>query len=342
MNSIERIMATLQGEPTDRRAISLTLSLYGARLTSCDLQAYYTDPGAYARGQAAVRDIFQPDVLFAPFALPLLGAAFGSEVRFFDDHPPNLRRPAISSADEIDRLDVPDVDGHPQLIYFRETVRLMATECGRETPIAAIALSPIDLPAMIMGIESWLETLLFDKEGVERILDITVPHFVQWANALLADGATCIVLPVPFTNPKIVPRPTAREIAVPAMRRAFEQVNGPLIMHHVGARMNPFLDLFEDMPNVVAFCVDSQDDLAESRKIIGREPTLMGNIDGPSLHMRNAGDIREECLAILRSRRGDPRFVLASSASDIDYHTPPENIHAFREAVEEFSRECAK
>ena len=46
MNSMERILATLAGEPTDRRAISLTLPLYGARLTSCDLRTYYTDPGA--------------------------------------------------------------------------------------------------------------------------------------------------------------------------------------------------------------------------------------------------------------------------------------------------------
>lgn len=342
MNNMERIQATLAGEPIDRRAVSLTLSLYGARLTSCDLREYYTNPSAYARGQSAVREIFQPDVLFAPFALSLLGAAFGSEVRFFDDHPPNLARTAIPSVREIDRLEVPDVNENPQLTYFRESLRLMAEECGREIPVAAVALSPVDLPAMILGIESWLETLLFDKEGARRILDITTPHFIQWVNALLSDGAACIVLPVPFTNPKIVPRATARDIAVPAMRVAFEQVKGPMILHHVGARINPYLDLLMDMSNVAAFCVDSQDDLAESRKIVGPGPTLMGKIDGPSLHTRDAANVREECLSVLRDRRDDPRFILASSAADIDFHTPPENIHAFREAAEEFSREDAE
>ncbi len=342
MNGMERLLATLAGKPTDRHAVSLTLSLYGARLTSCDLHAYYTDPHAYARGQAAVRETFQPDILFSPFALPLLGAAFGSDVRFFGDHPPNLARTAIPSAREADLLEVPDVDEHPQLFYFRESVRLMAAECGQETPIAAICLSPVDLPAMIMGITPWLETILFDPEGIQRILDITLPHFVRYANALLSDGATCIVLPVPFTNPMIVPRPIARKIAVPAMNEAFEQLNGPVILHSTGAKMNPFLNLLVGMPNVVAFCVNRQDDLAESRKALGPEPTLLGKIDGPSLHTRNAADIREECLSILRSRHGDPHFILASSAADIDYHTPPENIHAFREAAEEFAREGAK
>ena len=78
MNSIERISATLQGKPTDRRAVSLLLPLYGARLTDCKPSKYYTDAAAYARGQSAVRETFQPDVLFGPFAVALEGAAFVS------------------------------------------------------------------------------------------------------------------------------------------------------------------------------------------------------------------------------------------------------------------------
>ena len=337
MNGMERILATLAGESTDRRAVCLTLSLYGARLTSCDLRSYYSDPDAYARGQAAVWETFQPDVLFSPFALPLLGAAFGSEVRFFADQAPSLEQPAISSAAEIDSLAVPDIDEHPRLLYFRESVRLMATARGQETPVAAICLSPVDLPAMIMGSEAWLETLLFDTQGVQRILDITIPHFVQYANALLSDGATCIVLPAAFANSMLLPRRTAIEIVVPAMCEACKRLHGPIVLHHGGARMTPCLDLLLDIPNVVAFCIDNRDDLDEARKTIGTTFTLMGNLDGPTLLTRNATDVRKECVSILDNRRDDSRFILASSAADIDYHTPQENIHAVRRAAEEFS-----
>ena len=61
MNSMERIQAALAGKPVDRRAIAPVLGLYGARLTNCPLDQYYTDPAAYARGQSAVRETFQPD-----------------------------------------------------------------------------------------------------------------------------------------------------------------------------------------------------------------------------------------------------------------------------------------
>ncbi|MCP4414546.1 MAG: uroporphyrinogen decarboxylase, partial [Gammaproteobacteria bacterium] len=37
MNSRERVLAAFHGKPMDRRAVSLVLSLYGARLTQCEL-----------------------------------------------------------------------------------------------------------------------------------------------------------------------------------------------------------------------------------------------------------------------------------------------------------------
>ena len=334
MNSIERVRATVEGRPVDRRAFSMTLSLYGARLTTCDLHDYYTDPAAYARGQAAVREAFEPDVLLGPFVLPFLGEAFGSRVRFHEDSLPTLKTPAISAAGEIDRLATPNVETHPRLLYMRETVRRLATEHGRDVPVAAVALSPMDLPAMILGVGDWLQALLFDPEHARRVLDVTVPHFIQWMNALFADGATFVILPAAFVNSRIVTREIAQEIAAPALRAAFADVRGSIVLHHAGARMGAFLDLLAGLPNVVAFCIDGSDDPKEARGMIGAEPLLMTGPEGPRLLGRSAEGIRAECVAILRERRDDPRFILSTCAADIDMQTPPENIRAFREAVE--------
>ncbi len=96
MRSLDRVLATIDAQPTDRRAVSLTLSLYGAGLTGCPLTRYYNDPGEYALGQARALETIGPDILFGPFALPLEGEPFGSEVRIFDDQAPGqeLRKDA--------------------------------------------------------------------------------------------------------------------------------------------------------------------------------------------------------------------------------------------------------
>ncbi|GAF82564.1 unnamed protein product, partial [marine sediment metagenome] len=211
MNARERVLAASQGKPVDRRPISLTLSLYGAKLTGCPLSEHYSSPTAYVRGQSAVLETFRPDVLFGPFAIPLEASAFGSEVRYFENQAPQVAHPAISSADEIGQLAFPNVDSHPNLTYFREAVRLLAAKYRDEVAIAAIASSPIDLPALLMGIESWLDALLFDEDGAKRVLEMIVAHSVRWIKALLGEGADIVIMPGAFINPAIVSRRVAAE-----------------------------------------------------------------------------------------------------------------------------------
>lgn len=340
MNSIERISATLQGKPTDRRAVSLVLPLYGARLTACHVLEYYTNAASYARGQSAVRETFQPDVLFGPFALALEGAAFGSRVRFFDNAAPNLVRPAIASAEEVDQIMIPDVDSHPQLLYFRESIRRMSAEHGNEVPIVATVTGPVDLPAMIMGLEGWLQTILFDEAATRRLLEISASFFVRWVNALLGDGASFAVFPSCFANPATVTRKISAELFVPIMREALAQLDGPVLVNAGGLPLAPHLDLFVDLPNVSGFVLNAKESFAEARQKVRAEPVLFGNIDGPSLFLRQREDIEADCLALLHERRDDPHFVLASSMADIALDTPLENIHVFRETAEAFAEEC--
>jgi uroporphyrinogen decarboxylase len=334
MNSMERVLATIQGKKTDRRAVSITLSLYGARLTQCPLSEYFTNPAAYARGQSAVRETFRPDVLFGPFALPLEGEAFGSQLHFLDNYPPNLARGAISSADEIANLAVPDIDSHPKLTYFRESIHMMAKEHGKEVPVAAIALDPIALPVMIMGLDGWLNTLLFDEEGRKRMLELTVSHFVGWANSLLADGATFIILPGFVATPAVITRKIAEQIVIPVLKEAYSQVKGPMVIHSTGAPLSPFIDLFAGLPNVAGFLLNGGEDIARARVKAGEKPVLIGNIEGPDLGEHNPEDIMSECLEILKGSRDDPHFILGSSGADVSFDTPLENIHALKRAAE--------
>ncbi len=338
MNALHRIQSVLQGRPTDRRAVSLTLSLYGARLTNCPLTKYYADPAAYARGQRAVRETFQPDALFGPLSLPLEGASFGSEIRFFDNQAPNLKRPALASAADLPRLTVPDIDSHPIQRYFTEAIRLMARDHSGEVSIAAIALSPVDLPVMLLGIEGWLEALLFDQTGTQNILNMSAPYFVRRVNALFRAGATFIVLPCPFVNPRIVTRAMAEQLISTVLSPAFAQVNGPLVIHSGGAPLAPFINLFAGLPNVIGFVLNHGDSVAEARQKIGPEPLLIGNIEGPELVDQTPAQIEADCMALLQNAQDDPRFILGTSGADVRFDTPVEHILLLRQCAEAFAQ----
>lgn len=71
MTSFERIGLTIAGQFVDRRAVGPVLSLDGCRLSGSTPEAYYRDPGLYLAGQKALVKEFDPDIVFAPFALAL-------------------------------------------------------------------------------------------------------------------------------------------------------------------------------------------------------------------------------------------------------------------------------
>jgi len=339
MNSLERVFNSVQGKPVDRRPISLTLSLYGARLTKCPLEEYYSRSEAYIEGQIAVKETFDPDILFGPFALVREAEAFGSQSIFLKDYPPNLKTPAVTSGQDVSQLNIPDIDSHPRLLYIRESIQALASQFANEKAIAGILMSPTDMPALIMGIETWLDTLLFHEKTASQMLDLTSRYFIQWANSLFAAGAHIIVLPLMFCNPGIITEKIIQKKIIPLLMDVFKEIQGPIVCHHGGARLSPFIEYFSSLPNIAAFLLDSRDNFSEARSKIGDQQVLMGNIDGPGLAKLTTNEITHKCTEILRDRQNDPHFILGTSNADIMLSTPPENIHAIFQSVKEFQKE---
>lgn len=337
MTSLERVLGALGGTPQPRPPFTLTLSLYGARLTGCPLEEYYRRPDRYVEGQAAVLDLCGPDILFAPFALSLEAEAFGSDLIFLPDYPPNVRKPSVRSADEFIALPLPDVDNHPSLVYLRESVGLLAARCVGRTPICAIVTAAVDLPAMVMGIDRWIETLLFTPDKAVRILHHAERHFVALANALLADGASFIALPIMFSNPQVLFPRIITEVILPALASSFSQVRGPIVFHHGGNTMLPLLGEYLGLPNVAGYAVDHRDSLSDARRLLGSNRLLLGNLSGPTLSRMPADLVLERVDRILEDRRGDPRFIFATSGADIPLSTPPGLLRAVAGRISSFA-----
>lgn len=337
MTSMERVLAALKGKAQRRPPFTLTLSLYGARLIDCPLTTYYRHPDLYAAGQEAVLALCAPDILFSPFALTLEAEAFGSELTFLPTNPPNIKKPAVRTADAFIDLPLPDIDSHPSLLFLRESVRLLTEKCLGETPICAILTAPVDLPAIVMGIDMWIETLLFAPEKATAILEKTHRHFVALANALLADGANFIGLTTVCSNPRILYPKLIATVILPALDRAFREVNGPVVFHHGGNPMLPNLEDYLALANVAAFAVDHRDSLAEARKILGPNRLLLGNLHGLTLPKLSAKRVLANVDHILDDRKDDGCFIFSTTAADVPLDTPPGLLQAIAGRIHAFA-----
>ncbi len=336
MTALQRVMAAIEGKQQSRPPFTMTLSLYGARLTSCPLGEYFSTPALYAAGQQAILDSFKPDIIFAPFVLTYEAAAFGSELHWPQDCPPNVRKPAVKSAEEFLKIPVPDPDTDKHLLFMRESVRLLAERLKGQTPICGIVTAPVDLPALVMGIETWIDTLINKPEMARAILDMTRQHFAAYANALLADGAAFIALPIIFANPALVYKKLIDEMLLPELNNAFKLVQGPIVFHHGGNRIAEFLSDFASLPNVAGFALDPRDSFADARTKLGVDRLLLGNLNGLTLSACSTEEICKKVTSILDDRSDDPHFIFATSGADIPLSTPPERIKAVADLIQSY------
>jgi uroporphyrinogen decarboxylase len=334
MTSKERFYATIQGKYADRRPFAPILCMYGAKLINVALDRYYQDPALYAAGQAAVVEHFSPDVIISPLYYSGEGESFGSQLRYFTHMPPNIKKMAARFPKDYLRLPFPNIDEQPTLKFIRQSLRLTVEKCGHNVAIGAILANPVDLPSLAMGIDGWVETLLFQTDWLEEIFEKTTRHFVAWGKALVSEGASFLVSSGGFLNSTTVMRSMVETVIAPVLRNAFSQFDVPIVIHDGGGSIASFIDIYKDLPNVVGlYAAATGDDLQKARQMAGNDKTLIGGLDGPTLDKLTVQEIYDKCVAILENRKNDPYFMIGTAGPDIPLATPPENIKAMLQAI---------
>jgi len=333
MTSMERVGAVLSGGVPDRRPFTLTLSLYGARLSGADTLDYYSKPAVFVAGQRAVVDLCEPDILFGPFALCLEAAGYGATLERFPDSPPSLKKPAVKSPRDT-QIPRPQTDTDPDLRYLVESVRALVADQGGKCPVAAVITAPSDLPILLLGMDGWLEILLFDPVLADFWSKLALDHFEALAAAYFLAGASFLVSPVMMTSPAFMNPALAEQTIIPLIRTAFSRLKGPIVFHHGGNRLSPYIGMVRDLPNVAGFALDERDSFAEARAVVGPDVLLLGNLSGPHFSRRTVESITEKTRAILIERKDDRKFIFATANADIPWDTDPEVLVALRRTIE--------
>jgi uroporphyrinogen decarboxylase len=281
-----------------------------------------------------VRDAFGFDLALAPFDFGAVAEAFGGEVAWFADQAPNMKRPAVRDAAAALALPLPDPHSAARLPVILSAARQLADIYREQVPVFGVVPGPCGLLALVLGMEAWLDALLFDEAAARRLLERTGAFFVTWANALLEAGVNALVVAEGMAPVEIAPRGLFAERMLPHLRATFAQVRGPMVFHHNGGRIQHILDLLAGLPGLAGVVVSSKDNLVEARRRIGPGPLLLGNLDSLSFPAASADQIRQRSLACLQAAAPAGRYILSNSAADIPLTTPPENLRAMIAASE--------
>lgn len=260
-------------------------------------------------------------VIFADIMTPL--EAMGVDVEFAPG--PQLRPHDLAEVAALGPLD-PD-----RVAFVAETVRRVRAAVPDETAVVGFAGAPVTLLAYLVeggGSKDFMRlrgALRADPGAARAALGVLAEAMQAYLAMQAAAGADAVQLFDSWVG--LLDRSGFADLAVPAARRALDDVGVPRIYFAPGAGHT--LDL---QPAVGAdgYGVDWRLPLDEAWARLG-DVAIQGNLD-PAVLLAEPATIRREVADLLARAAGRLGHVV-NLGHGIDRHTPPEHVAAFVEAV---------
>jgi uroporphyrinogen decarboxylase len=331
MTGLERILATVRFEPTDRVAVIPQIFGHAATIAGVPLVQYLTDAAVLAGCQLSALERYRHDAVFALLDVNVETEALGSRLRFPKDGYPSVEKYAIERPSAVAELAIPDPSQAGRMPVLLQAARLLRQELGDRVLVAGCVLGPMTLACQLLGAERALFAAVDEPDSFERLLDFAVDVAVRFGQAQLEAGAHVCVVFDPSASPAVVPPALFREMLAPRLRRLFQALKrpgSPVTWLHIAGPVEPILPLYPDCGVDIAnidYCVDP----GRARAAVPRL-CLDGNIRPLAFVDSEPGDITAACRRVLDGAGAG--FIL-SSGCEIPLEARPECVQALVDSV---------
>jgi uroporphyrinogen decarboxylase len=337
MTSAQRLGTAMSHREPDRVPFLLPSVLQGAREVGLSIKEYFKHADLVAEGQWRIREKFGHDALVGFMYGAVEVEAWGGEVIFRDDGPPNAGEPIVKDPDDIDRLQPPRIGDSPCLLKVLRLIRLLKERAGPDVPVMGSVISPFSLPVMQLGFENYLILLHDHPERAEQLLRVNEEFCVAWANAQLDAGAGAIGFADPVSSPTIVPRDMYLKTGFVSARRTIARIHGAVATSFASARCLPII---EDVIRTgsVGVGVSVMEDLAEIKAACRGRLTVMGNLNAIEMHRWTSVEAQAKVKEAIAKAGPGGGFVLTDNHGEIPWQVPDDVLFAIADAVREWGR----
>ena len=340
MNSRQRTLAAIKGEPHDR--VPVAQHNFPFCLKHCDLpmDVYRRDPRRAAQALADTAEDFGYDCIIIDFDTCSVAEAMGSKLTFPAEEPARVERYALEDLDAIETLHLIDPERDARLPLWLETTRELRRIVGDEKAIMARAdQGPFGLLFQLReGQELMMELITEDEAVLKRALEICTESGVRFARAQLAAGADLTSIGDSASGEPLISPQLYAQYAQPCQRRYKELLGEGLLSLHICGKTNNIIEgMVETGCDVLE--LDHYNDIAASIEKAGQRCSIWGNLDPSSVLAQGTPErVGKEARRVLEAAVARTwRFVLCPGCL-INADTPPENLRAMTAAAERWGR----
>ncbi len=335
MNSMERVMTAITHKEPDRVPVFHLFSHYGAKELGMSVKNYFSNSKNVVEAQLRMREKYSNDCLYTFSYAPIEVEAFGGEVVYIDDGPPNSGQPFIRDFAQIKNIELPLIKESKPLLRVLETTQALKNTVGDEVPIIGVVMSPFSLPVMQMGFEKYLELLYFREDEFNHLMKINQEFCIAWANAQFDSGATAITYFDPLASPAIIERSKYIETGHKVAKETLSRFKGASATHLASGIGLPVLDdIINTGSAVLGF--SNKDNVTEIKKQAKGKICLLGNLNGIEMVNWDKKTTQNKVKNLIQKAAKGGGFILSDNHGDIPWQVSESTLLEISETVKKY------
>lgn len=337
MTSLQRVLTTLGHQEPDRVPLFLLVTMHGAKELGVSIKDYFSKAKNVVEGQLRLCAKYRNDCIYNFYYAPLEVEAWGGEVIYCDDGPPNSGEPFIRHFQDIKSIEPPQVEKIPCLQRVLKSARMLKEKMGDDIPIIGVVMSPFSLPVMQMGFDKYIELMYEWPDLFDHLMKINEEFCVQWANAQLKAGSTAICYYDPVSSTTISSKEMYLKTGFEVAKRTIGQIKGPTATHMASGRCLPIIgDIAQTGTAIIG--VSSEENLEELKAACQKKLSILGNLNGIEMRRWSPKQAEEQVKkAIAKSAIGGG-FILSDNHGEIPWQVPDEVLMAISKSVRKWGQ----
>lgn len=334
MSARERIVKLFEGGEIDRPPCFSgmgNVTAEGLKGLGYKFASIHLDAKKMADSSATTYKLFGFECGVVPFDLCVEAEALGCEINVYahleDILYPTIRKKVIHTEDEMDIVIPEGLQNKGRIPLVCEAVSLLKKDIGSEVPVGSYVLGPFTLAGQIMELNDLLKLSFKKPDKVGKLLDALAGAIIAVAGEYEKAGADYItVREMGATSDVLSPR-VFKSLILPYLKKIFEKITVPSVLHICGKTNDIVPFMLESGARAVS--VDQKNDVAESRKKLGKDARIFGNYDPYNVLVAGTTGLVSETI---RKCINDGVSAVWPGC-DIWPTVPPENFKAMMDEV---------
>jgi [methyl-Co(III) methanol-specific corrinoid protein]:coenzyme M methyltransferase len=337
LNARERVLRLFNREKIDRLPAFSgmgNITIHGLEKHGWNFPEIHVDARKMASIAASSFQLFGYECAVVPFDMGVEAEALGAEVNFYSHHTdvlfPTISKKVAEKVADLDIMIPSNLSQAGRIPLVVEAIRLLKEEIGSEVAIGAWVLGPYTLAGQLVDIGDLAKMSFKKTDMVNKVLDILDDALIAISRIYREAGADYITVREMGAGPDILSPRMFKTFIRPHLEKTFAGMESPKILHICGDTNT----IVEEMALCGAdgISVEQQNDVAETRKKIGPDIFILGNVDPYGVMVKGTPEDIDHAVKEAIANGVDAPWP----GDDIFPTVPPENMEALVVATKKY------